>query len=190
MDRRYAIGILGLPVSRTSYVLGKFIGTAGFVLLVTIILGAFACLAAWYVSSSLPPERPIVWTNVVLAVVFDAQKYILLIACSFLFSAVSTSFFLPIFGAISLFFVGSASQEAFEYIHASGEQSFSPLLNKAVTLLYYVLPNFSAFDLKVYAIYSVKPSLSGLALTFGYFAVYTAIVLTLSSVIFSKREIQ
>jgi ABC-type transport system involved in multi-copper enzyme maturation permease subunit len=190
MERHYTISVMGLPISRTSYVLGKFTGIACFTVLTTVLLGAVGCLAVWRVSVVYPPNFPIVWLNVLLAIFFDAQKYILLIAFAFLFSTVSTSFFLPIFGSISTFFIGSASQEVYEYIHSSAGQSLSPLLGKVVTTLYYVLPNFSAFDLKANAIYGVGLSKAGLAMTFGYFVVYTAIVLTLSSIIFSKREIQ
>lgn len=190
MERRYTLSVVGLPVSRISYVLGKFAGVAGFTFLTSVLLGAVSCLAVWYVSAAYPPDRPVAWMNVVLAVIFDAQKYILLIACAFLFSTVSTSFFLPVFGAISVFLVGSAMQGVYEYVHSPAGRFFSPFFNKAVTLLYYILPNFSAFDLKVNAIYGVPLSLSGLAMTFGYFILYTAIVLTLASIIFSRREIQ
>lgn len=190
MERRYTIGVMGLPLSRSSYVLGKFAGVATFTFITAILLGAVSCLVVWYASGAYHLERPVIWLNVVLAILFDAQKYILLIACAFLFSTVSTSFFLPVFGAISVFLVGSAMQEVYEYLHSSAGQTFSPLFTKTITLLYYILPNFSAFDLKPHAIYSLSLSFSGLALTFGYFLVYTSIILTLSSMIFSKREIQ
>lgn len=190
MERRYTISVMGLPITRTSYILGKFVGIAGFTFFTTLLLGAIGCLIVWHVSGMYPPDRSIVWMNVVLALFFDAQKYILLTACAFLFSTVSTSFFLPIFGTMSTFLVGSATQEVYEYIHLSATQSFSPFFKKIVTILYYILPNFSAFDLKVNAVYGVTLSPSGLAMIFGYFVVYTAIILTISSIIFSKREIQ
>ena len=190
MERRYTFSVLGLPISRTSYIVGKFAGVAGFIILTTLLLGVVAFLVAWYVSGAYPPERPIAWVNLFFAIIFDAQKYILLVAGAFLFSTVSTSFFLPVFGSISLFFLGSATQQVYEYLSSSSGQAFSPFFHKTVTLLYYILPNFSAFDLKVNAIYGISLSLSGLALTSGYFTVYTALLLTLSSIIFSRREIQ
>jgi Cu-processing system permease protein len=190
MERRYSFSVLGLPVSRTDYMLGKFTGISAFLLITTMLLGAICCLVVWYVSGAYPPDRPVVWTNVASAIIFDALKYILLIACAFLFSTVSTSFFLPIFGAISTFLVGSASQGVYDYIHSPAGQTFSPLFRKTMTLLYYLLPNFSAFDLQTNAIYGIGLSLSGLLLTCGYFIVYTSLLLTLSSLIFSRREIQ
>ena len=190
MDRRYTISVLSLPITRTSYVIGKFLGVAGFTLLTTLLLGVVAFVVIWYVASVYPPDSPIALINFLFAVIFDAQKYILLIACAFLFSTVSTSFFLPIFGSISLFFVGSATQQVFDYVTSPAGDAFSPFFHKVVTLLYYVLPNFSVFDLKVNAIYGVALSLSGLSLVSGYFLIYTALLLTISSIIFSRREIQ
>jgi Cu-processing system permease protein len=190
MERRYTFSVLSLPITRTSYILGKFSGVAAFTMLASIVLGVVGGLAVWYVAGIYPPDRPVVWMNVIFAIFFTAQKYILLIAFAFLFSTVSTSFFLPIFGTISIFFVGSASQEVYEYINSTAGQSLPALLKKTVTLLYFILPNFSAFDLKTYAIYGINLSMSGLVMTFAYFIIYTFLILTLSSIIYSNREIQ
>lgn len=190
LERRYSFSVMGLPITRTSYITGKFAGIAGFILLTTIILGVIACVVIWIVSSAYPPLRPVVWHNVVLALAFDSMKYILLVALAFLISTVSTSFFLPIFGSVAAFLAGSSSQQVYDFLHSSSGASFSPVIKKAATALYYVLPNFSAFDLKVNAIYGVGLSLSGLALTGVYFIIYTSIVLMLASMAFSRRELQ
>jgi hypothetical protein len=132
----------------------------------------------------------VVWTNVFLSFFFIALKYILLVACAFLLSTVSTSFFLPIFGSLALFFAGSALQQVYDYLRSESAQSYSPFIKQCVSALYYILPNFSAFDLSVNAIYSIDLSPSGLLLTTGYFFIYTAIVLFCAAVIFSRREFQ
>jgi Cu-processing system permease protein len=190
MERRYTFSVLGMPITRTDYLLGKFIGISSFILLTVIVLGIIGSLVIWQSSGAYPPERPIVWTNLFLAMFFDMLKYILLVAWAFLFSTVSTSFFLPIFGSISIFFIGSATQEVYEYINSAACKSYPVFFKMIVKLLYYVLPNFSAFDLKVNAIYGVPPSHSGLALTVAYFVVYTSILLALSSKVYGSRELQ
>jgi ABC-type transport system involved in multi-copper enzyme maturation permease subunit len=190
LERRYTINIASLPLTRSAYVLGKFTGIAGFILLTTLLLGFISNLVVWYVSRAYPPDIPVVWKNVYLAILFDGMKYILLVSCTFFLSSVSTSFFLPIFGAISVFLVGSASQEAYEYIQSAASANIPNAVKYIVKLLYYILPNFSAFDLNVNAIYGISLSSSGLALTVAYFIVYVAIVMTLAAIIFSRREIQ
>lgn len=190
MERRYTFSVLGMPITRTDYLLGKFFGIAGFIFLTVLVLGIIGSLVIWQSSGAYPPDRPIVWTNLFLAIFFDVLKYIVLVAWAFLFSTVSTSFFLPIFGSISIFFVGSATQEVYEFIHSSASKSYPAAFKMVATLLYYVLPNFSAFDLKVNAIYGVPPDHSGLALTAAYFVVYTAILLAVSSKVYGSRELQ
>jgi Cu-processing system permease protein len=190
MERRYTFSVLGLPITRTSYLIGKIAGNAAFILLTALLLGILSCIAVWRASIFYPPDRPIVWMNLVAAIFCDSLKYIMLVSIAFLFSTVSTSFFLPLFGTISTFFLGSATQEVYEYVNSSAGQNFSPLFKQIVTLLYYLLPNFSAFDLNVNAIYGINLSTPGLFMTFIYFVIYCAVVLVISSIIFSKREFQ
>jgi len=57
-------------------------------------------------------------------------------------------------------------------------------------MLYYILPNFSAFDLKVNAIYGLPLAVSGLLLSIGYALVYGGIILALAAMIFARREMK
>lgn len=190
IERRYTFSVIGLPLTRRGYVTGKFAGIAAFVFLTSLILGAMSCGVIWYASTIYPPSRPVVWPYLFLAIGFDALKYVLLVAIAFLFSSVSTSFFLPVFGTISTFLVGSATQEVYDFVHSPAGEKLSPLVREAASALYYILPNFTAFDLNVNAIYAIAPSPRGIVLTLAYFAVYTLVVLSASTMIFSRRELQ
>ncbi len=189
IERRYTFSVMGLPITRTSYVLGKFGGISGFILLTSLFFTIMTSGAVSFASTIYPPGRQIIWTNIFLAIFFDSLKYVLLIAFAFLFSSISTSFFLPIFGTISIFLAGTASQEVYDFIHSQSGQKLPLYLKKIGVVLYYVLPNFSAFDLKVNAIYGVGLSPSGIVLTACYFIIYTSLVLALSALIFSRREL-
>ena len=190
IERRYSYSVVGLPLSRTGYVIGKFAGVAGFILLTSLVLGLGACAVVWFTSGMYPPLRPVVWSTLLLAIAYDALKYVLLVAVSFLLSTVSTSFFLPVFGTISTFLVGNASQQVYDFVNSPAAANLSPFVKQAASILYYILPNFSAFDLKVNAIYGITVSTQGLLLTLAYCAVYICIVLSVSSLIFSRRELQ
>lgn len=190
MERRYTYSVLGLPITRGAYLTGKFGATALFLLLTSLVLGGAAFVAVFSASGIYPPSRPVVWNNLLLAIVFDALKYILLVAFAFLFGTVSTSFFLPVFGTIAVFLVGSASQGAYDYTRTTAGQALSPFAKQAAGALYYLLPNFSAFDLKVQAVYGLALPGRGLLLTLLYFLVYAAILLALSVLSFSLRELK
>lgn len=190
MEKRYSFSVLGLPVKRSDYLLGKFCGIALFLLLTVLLLWTVTLIVVAYASGIYPSPRPVAWYYLFLAVFYDALKYILLVAVAFLLSTVSTSFFLPIFGTVAIFLVGSASQEAYDFIHTPLAKDVPVVVKGAAKGLYYILPNFSAFDLKFNAIYGVNVSGKGLMLTFGYFIIYTAIVLFLATAIYSRRELK
>ena len=192
IERRYTFSVLGLPLSRTSYLLGRFAGNAFFLCLTSLFLGAIALMVIAWAKGLYPPVRPVRWDNVMIAILFDTFRYILLVAVAFLFSSVSTSFFLPIFGTISLYLVGNASQGVYDYLHSGSEavKAISPIVVKAASVLYYVIPNLAVFDYKLQAVYGLEIPGRGLALTVVYGAVYTAIVLTVASLIFGHREMK
>lgn len=190
IERRYTFSVLGLPLSRQSYLLGRFGGTALFVLLAAFMLGGVTCAVVAYTSGMYPPERPILWGTLAVCILFDALKYILLIAVAFLFSSLSTSFFLPVFGTIATFLAGGVTQQVYEYVHSPASAKLSPVVKQVATGLYYLLPNFGAFDLKVNAIYGLPLPVQGLLLTAAYFVVYVGILLSLSAVIFMRREMR
>jgi len=190
IERRYTFSVLGLPISRTSYLLGRFGGTALFVVLTAVLLGIVSFGVVEYSSVIYSPSRPVVWSTMALCILFDALKYILLIAVAFLFSTVSTSFFLPIFGTIAMYLVGGVTQQVYEYIHSPASKEIAPILKQIASVLYYMLPNFSAFDLKVNAIYGLPVPAYGLFLTVVYFVVYVGLLLSLSAAIFLRREMR
>ncbi|RNC67629.1 MAG: ABC transporter permease [Desulfuromonadales bacterium] len=190
IERRYTFSVLGLPIRRGDYLFGKFFGIAAFMVICAFILLLAAGGVIWYSSGIYPSDRPVVWEYIVLAVAMDCMKYILLVAISFALSSLSTSFFLPVFGTISLYFVGGATQEAYDFIHTATGQSLPALTRKIASALYYVLPNLSAFDFKVNAIYGVPVKGYPLLLTIGYGVVYVMILMAVSSLIFSRREMK
>lgn len=189
IDRHYVHSVLGLPLSRASYLIGRFAANALFLLICCCLLAVVAYVVIAYSSMMYPPSRPVQWATIALAVFFDALKYILLIGVGFLFSTLSTSFFLPVFGTIVIYMVGSASQEVFDYLHSPAVSKTIPLfVVKAASGLYYILPNLSSFEFKLHAVYGLEVLPRGLILTVGYFVIYTALLLTASAILFSHRD--
>ena len=189
IDRRAIYSVLGLPISRTNYVLGKFFGIAGFLLLISLALGLLASATVWYVSLTDPPARPILWTNILLALAFDCLKYIVVVAVSFLFSTVSTSFFLPIFGTIALFLGGNITQEVYDYLQTPTGAALPALTKQIALFLYYLLPNFAVFDLKANAVYSIPIPANGVLLPLAYGFAYSGLLLSAAAMLFTKREL-
>jgi Cu-processing system permease protein len=190
IERRYATSVLSLPVSRAAYVIGKFFGIAIFLIVSAVLLGLLSAVVIVIASMQYPSTTPVHWTTLGLCIAADCMKYILLAAVALLFSCVSTSFFLPFFGTIAFYFAGSSSQEVFEYISGELGRTISGPVKFLVKGLYYLLPNLSAFNLKIQAIYGLSLSMSGLLYTLLYFLLYTSILLFVSVWFFTRRELQ
>jgi len=189
-DRRYIICLASLPINRSKYISGKFVGIAVFLLLVAVALGVCSCLVVYVTASLYPPDQPVVWANLLIFLGMDYLKYVFLVCFALLFSTFSTSFFLPVFGTISVFWLGSASQEAFDYIQTDGGARMPALAKLLVKAFYYVIPNFSAFDFKLAAIYGLPVAPSSVFMVLGYFTVYASLILGFTVIIFSRRELQ
>jgi ABC-type transport system involved in multi-copper enzyme maturation permease subunit len=191
MERRYTYSVLSLPIRRSSYLLGRFIGLALFLVLTSSLLGGVACLVIKLASGIYPSDRPIIWSYLLLSILFATLQYILLVAVAMLLSTVSTSFFLPIFGTICVFLASGITQQVYEYVNSPASvQAVSPVFKPVVTLVYFLLPNLAGFDLKVNAIYSIAPNLVGLGITSAYFVAYTAMLLGASAFLFNRREMK
>lgn len=189
IEQRYTSSVLGMPLSRSSFVLAKFTGISFFILACAVILGAASFFVVALSSAQYPSQQPVHWGAMIIAITSDSLKYVLLAAFALLFSSLSTSFFLPFFGTIAMYLAGSGSQEVYEYITSELGKDISFPVRSILKALYYALPNFSSFNLKVQAIYGLPMSFSGLSLTICYFLIYTAILLLGAIRMFSRREL-
>jgi len=191
IERRYTFSVLSLPISRTSYLWGRFLGIALFMLCNAAFLGVMALIAIKAATFTYPPSRPVVWNTIIMTILFDVLKYILVVAVAMLLATISTSFFLPVFGAICVFLAGTATQPVYDYLQTSSSQVAVPtVVRMSAVVLYYLLPNLNGFDLKVHAIYSIPLNYQGLVLTLIYFVVYTLLLLSVSSFLFARREMK
>jgi len=189
VEKKYTSSVLGLPLSRSDYLLAKFAGITFFLTVCTVLLGALALVVIALSSAQYGSSLEVRWENIITAIVFDYLKYILLTAVAIFFSSLSTSFFFPFLTTIAVYLCGSASQEVFEYVSGEYGNNISPATLIAIKGIYYLLPNFSAFNLKVQAIYALPLSVGSLAFTLVYFVVYTSLILWISVWSFARREL-
>lgn len=188
IERQYAMSALALPLPRSSFILGRFLGISLVLVISTAIFAMLAFILVPFAASINPPDRPAVWSTILLAFGFDLCMSILLAAVAMVLSCVSTSFALPFFCSIAIYFSGSASQQVNDFLHSSAAVNQSPLVKLMGDVFYYLLPNFNAFDLHLQAIYGLPLVTNQLLTTFAYFVLYTGILLVLSIVIFERRE--
>lgn len=189
IEKRHTASVLGLPVSRSSFVLAKFAAISVLLAAVSLAMGVGSFAAIKVAGHLYPSDIPFDWVNFAVAVAFDWLKYVMLLSLAFLFSAVSTSFYFPFLGTVAIFLAGSASQEVFELVTGDYGRRIVPASKAVIQGVYYLLPNFAAFDLSAQAIYALPLVPTNLALALVYFVCYTGIVLSVAVWSLGRREL-
>jgi Cu-processing system permease protein len=96
---------------------------------------------------------------------------------------------MPFFTSLAAFLAGSASQEVYEFITSINGEKIPAAGRVIAKVVYYVIPNFGAFDTKLQAVYPIPLDPLLVLYAIGYFLLYTTFALALAIWIFSKREI-
>jgi len=187
IERKYTFTVLSLPISRTEYLIKRFLGTT-FVIFIIFALSLVLSLIAIYISSQLyKSELPILWGNIIFAFYGIFLKYLLVLALTFLFSSFSTSFFTPIFLTITFYLIGNSLQGVYDYVMKEHDKLSASLTN-IVKAAYYIFPNLSFFDYTPYASYSLPLPQNAVIILTGYFLIYFLIIMVLSVIIINKRD--
>jgi ABC-type transport system involved in multi-copper enzyme maturation permease subunit len=189
IERKYTESILTLPISRLTYLLAKYLSIVLFLITCGFILFVGDALVVLISSLQYPSDLSISWWGIALAVAADVLKYLLLAGVAMVLSAVSTSFFLPFFGTLAIYLAGSASQEVFEYVSGQFGQDLSGISSWLIKAVYYLLPNFSAFDFKVHAVYALPITVESVCYPLIYAMIYIGILFITAVWAFNRREI-
>lgn len=189
IERRYTYSVLSVPLDRGSYILAKFAAVAVFLVAAALFIGICSYLAIFISSMQYPSQVPVQWGMIAVAIAMDTLKYMLLAAIAILVTTISTSFFMPFFTSIAIFLAGSASQEVFEFVTSDNASKLSLPTRFLAKCVYYILPNFSAFNFKLQAIYPIPFDPTQISYVIIYFLVYTVLTLSAAVWIFSRREL-
>jgi ABC-type transport system involved in multi-copper enzyme maturation permease subunit len=181
MDKRTLYALLAKPVRRWEFLLGKF---GGLVLTLSVNTAAMAAglfVALFYVRHSL--QRTDV--TIVIAVYFILLKLALVVALALLFSSFTTPL-LAILYTAGLYIAGQFVEEMRTF--------HSETANKAVAAfthwLSYLLPNFQNFDVMAAAAHGRSIAGALILQNTVYAVLYCAIVLLVTAVIFSRRNLK
>ncbi len=189
IETRAGYLLMGQPISRTVYLLGKFYGLCLLNFLIVAFFGLCAALSLPLVKIGLTNAPSIAWGNFFVAQLGILGISLLLGAVTLLFTALATSAVLPFLMTVGVWFIGQSTEAVKNYLEAGlTAQPMPPALKWLVTVAYYLFPNLSLFDFKVYAIYglTIPPLLAGYALIYGL--VYMVILLLLAATLFQKRD--
>jgi len=189
IQSRTIYSVATLPISRSRYILEKYLGLALLLFCSIGILGILNCCGLWVMAAKYPPDKAVQWGNYVAYLLFDVEKLLILSAVLVLFSAVATSSFLPMFLTLAVYAAGTTTEKVKFFIETVKEgRDISPVLKVVAKGAYYLFPNLKPFDLKLQMIYALPLDYPTLGLTFCYGIGYIMVVLFLACAIFARRD--
>jgi Cu-processing system permease protein len=174
MERRVLYPVVAKPVSRSQYLLGRYLGLAVALLLNLLVMAvALAAALALEAGSAAPLGAPLAAALALMAV-----QLLVVAAVAVLFSAVTSTTLAAIF-ALSIAIAGQLTNEMRNLWRAEGAW--------LARGLWYALPNLGVLNANDAVIYGrLPPHSAWLAAAYGL--VYAAAVLALACVAFERRD--
>ncbi len=177
IEKRTVYAIFAKPVRRSEFIVGKYLGLCVTLLVNVAVMGIGVSLALLYVGNS--GLAASIWPAVYLIFL----ELTILTAVAILFSSFSS----PSLSALLTFLVfviGHLSSS----LRDLGETLGSAAASVFLTGVYYILPNLSLFSFRTEAANAMVPNAAMLAGGTAYALVYTAVLLVITVMIFSRRN--
>lgn len=177
IEKRTIYAIFAKPVTRAEFIIGKYLGLCTTLFVNTATMAGGVSLALLYVGGS---ELLGSASRSTLLIFFELA---IITGVAILFSAFST----PALSALLTFFV-------FVIGHLSSSlRDLAAAIDSAAAhfvfgAIYYIFPNLAHFTFRTEAANGISASASYLAFCALYAAVYSAILLTVTILIFSRRN--
>ena len=177
IEKRTVFVIITKPVSSLEFILGKHLGLSA--VLGILVSGMTAIYLAILSLSHIDYQL----TPLLMSACLLFLELCLVTAAALLFS-VFTSSILAILLTFSLYLVGHLSGTMVKLSGITKNPSFQQFTDN----LYLILPNLDRLDLKNTAVYGIIPQADTLFINAGYAMIYTAALLMVTTVIFSRRQ--
>ncbi|MBW2646856.1 MAG: ABC transporter permease subunit [Deltaproteobacteria bacterium] len=190
---RYTIYmVLSRPISRWEYVMGKFCGLGALLFMTVAILGGLSVLSVMLSTAGqyaiyVPPHFS--WATFALALTFILFSLLIVTAVAVFFCTLTTSSFMSMLLTLCVYYIGQNVELVRKLLFERTEFIPNLLLRQGISVVSWIFPNLSAFDLKTTAAYGLPVKASYLLWTAGYGLTYVGLLLAFSILIFQRREL-
>lgn len=175
IDKKTLFVVLARPVSRASYILGRFLGLV-FVLALALVGFSAVFALALGVTGDSPTGLD------ALALLFALPEAAILGAFGLVLSAFSTP---TLSAGLGLgFWIASATTDDLVKLTVQSD----PLTKGVAQFVYYALPSLARFDFRENAVYGISVAASDVAGCFSYAGVYICGLVGLACLIMMRRE--
>jgi len=180
IEKRTLYTVLSRPVRRWEFIVGKFFGLAGTLVVNTFFMAIGVFAALLYVSHRF--QRSDGW--LLVALYFIVLEFLIITALALLFSSFSSPLLSAVF-AFSLFVIGSFAEDL---------RGFAGLTHGITRWLAtgaaYLVPNFSALNVISSVAHDQPVSGQLIAYNSAYALVYAAMALSGAVLIFERRDLK
>ena len=180
IEKRTLYTVLSRPVQRWEFIVGKFFGLAGTLVVNTFFMAIGVFVALLYVSHRF--QKPDAW--VLVALYFIILQFLIITSLTLFFSSFSSPLLSAVF-AFSLFVIGSFAEDLRGF--ASISQGITRWLATGAA---YLVPNFSALNI-VSSVAHSNPVAGQLILyNSAYALVYATVAISGAVLVFEHRNLK
>lgn len=178
VERRTLYTILSRPLSRTTFLLGKYAGLVATTWLMLL------CMAVVFGAVSLAAGAPLHMGHVA-ATAMLAVEMAVVVSIAILFSSFTTPMLASLF-TISIYAVGHLTQNLAALANASED----PFVRQLGSGLYQVLPDLALYDLSLQAVHGLAIPAGDLGWPVLYAVAYASVLLLAASGLFARRDLR
>lgn len=192
IEKRTIYSLLARPISRTHYIIGKFLGLS---LLTALLMGilTIATLAAVTIATYIYPAHffsTVSISTILICSLFSLLGIIVLNSTVMLWCSITTSSFLAFMLTVATYMIGQSIEDLVRFMSVPIEGvDISPLVQEIVMVALYIFPNLARFDLKAQAVYGVETSFNELATLVMYAVAYATSALIIAIIVFRRRDL-
>lgn len=176
IEKRTIFLVVSRPLHRWQFIVGKYLG-----LLLVLFESLLIMTAAFYIILMLLGIQSsfyLIWS-----IIMTFFELCILTAIAIFFSTFATPITSAVF-TFAIYFVGHLTRD----LKVLATMAKSVQIKILTDILYYLLPNFSNFNIKGEVVHNIIIEPRIIIFTIIYSLVYSSVVLLLSSIIFSKRD--
>ena len=177
IDKKTVLVLVPKPITSTDLIIGKHLGLfAVLVVFVSITTIVYFFMMSIFAISYSP-------VSLLVAIAYLLLELALLTAVAMTFGAFSSSLLATLF-TVGIYFVGHLSRDLLEL----GKIADNSAVKQITQTLFLVVPDLERFNLRNEAVYNTLPNSSELLSSFLYALLYTALLLTVTTNIFARRQ--
>ena len=178
IERRTIYTMLSKPLSRSEFIVGKYMG------LLLTVWAQLAIMSLAFLAVSWVVGAPLGW-NLVAALGLVGIELMVVVAVATFFSSFTTPLLSSLF-SVGIYLAGNLSRD----IRSLGFQSGDTIVEFAGQALYRALPDLQSFNLTVQAVHGLPISSLEIGLPVVYGVGYSVVLLMASALIFERRDLR